>query len=173
MLLLLILSSCGRQESGGAVPDVKTESEKEADGDAPVLALVLTSRDAGENEKLIESFREETEKAGAELLVRFPDVSEAEAVKAWEETGNFVLCDVNPIEYQMLIINELVAENVDVIAIHPNHSEALEPVLTAARAVGIRVCAFGQKVGEESCDRYAGTDEAPEAAAGLLFEKER
>lgn len=56
----------------------------------------------------------------------------------------------------------------DVIAIYPNHSEALEPVLAAARSVGICVCAFGQQVGEESCDVYTTVEEASGAAAELL-----
>lgn len=140
--------------------------------DSPVLALILTSRDAGENSELIKNFREKALEEGAEFLVKIPDVTEEEAQKARLETGDFVLCDVNPIEYQMLLINELVAEDVDVIAIHPNHSEALEPVLAAARAVGIRICAFGQEVGEESCDVYTTAEKAPEAAVGLLLVEE-
>lgn len=62
------------------------------------------------------------------------------------EYRTFALCDVDPIEYQMLAVNELVAEDVDVIAIHANHEEALESVLSAARSVGVRVIAFEQPV---------------------------
>lgn len=168
--MLLLLSACGRRQESQEAFTMRAENAEEMNTEEPVLALVLTSRDAEENERLIERFQEEAEKAGARLLVRFPDVSRAEAEEAEKETGNFVICDVNPIEYQMLIINELTAENVDVIAIRPNHSQALEPVLAGARAVGIRICAFGLEPGKECFDVYASTEEAPETAAGLLSE---
>lgn len=167
-LFVLLSSACKRQENGEETLMLRAENAEAVSEECPTVALVLTSRDGAENEELIKSFREKTEELGARLLVRLPDVSEAEALKARELTGSFVLCEVNPIEYQMLFINELVAENVDVIAIHPNHSEALEPVLAAARGVGIRICAFGQEVGEESCDVYTTVGKAPELAAELL-----
>lgn len=172
LAVFLILSACGRQESGEETLIMRAENAKAVSGEAPALALVLASRDGAENEELIESFRETAKEQGAELLVRLPDVSEEEAREARELAGSFVLCEVDPIEYQMLLLNELVAEEADVIAIHPNHSEALEPVLAAARAVGIRICAFGQEVGEESCDIYTTAGEAPQAAAGLLQAEE-
>ena len=65
--------------------------------------------------------------------------------------------------------NELVAEDVDVIALHPNHSEALESVLGAARGVGIQVCAWECPVTEESFDVYVeGAAEVPAAVQELL-----
>ena len=133
-----------------------------------VLALILTSQDAEENEELIKSFQKVTADREVEFLVKIPDVTWEEAQEARQEAGNFVLCDVNPIEYQMLLVNELVAEDVDVIAIHANHREALEPVLAAARSLGIRICAFEQEVSEGSCDIYTTAEDAPDAAVRLL-----
>lgn len=166
--VFLMLSACGKGEKEEEALLMRAENAEDVDEEAPTLALVLTSRDGAENDELIGSFREMAQEQGAELLIRLPDVSEEDALEARELTGSFVLCEVDPIEYQMLLINELVAEDVDVIAIYPNHSEALEPVLAAARSVGIRVCAFGQQVGEESCDVYTTVEEASGAAAELL-----
>lgn len=168
----LVLSACGRPQGREETLMMRAENAKAADEACPKLALVLAGRDGAENEELIESFRKEAEEQGAELLIRIPDVSEEEALEAGALTGSFVLCEADPIEYQMLLINELTAEDVDVIAIHPNHSEALKPVLTAARAVGIRICAFGREVGEESCDIFTTAGEAPQTAAALLQAEE-
>ena len=163
-----VLSACKRQESGEETLMMRAENAEAVSEDCPTLALVLASRDGAENEALIKSFREKAEEQGAELLVRIPDVSKEEALEAGTLTGNFVLCEADPIEYQMLLINELVAADVDVIAIEPNHSQALKPVLAAARAVGIRICAFGKETGEDSCDIFTTAEEAPQVAAELL-----
>ena len=72
---------------------------------------------------------------------------------------------MDPIEYQMLAVNEFVAEGADVIAVHANHPEALEGVLAAARGVGVQICAWGCQLTEESCDVYVETAEEASAAA--------
>ena len=65
--------------------------------------------------------------------------------------------------------NQFAAENVDVIAIHANHSEALESVLTAARGIGIRICAWECEVQEGCFDTYVDTaSEVPDAVLELL-----
>lgn len=168
--VLLTLTACKKEEQpkDEATLMMRAENAQDIEKEQPILALVLTSRDAPENEGLIESFQEMAEEQEAELLIRFPDVSEKEALEAQTLKGSFILCEVDPIEYQMLIINELVAENTDVIAIHPNHKEALDPILTAARATGIRICAFGHEIGEESRDIYTTTEQAPTGTAELI-----
>lgn len=191
LLLLLLLTGCGQpdqntsaagQEKNGADAMTQTEEsgnfeQAEVSGnlkqtEAPVIGLILTSQDAQENDALIQEFEALAEEMGAELLVRIPEVTCAEAEEARSLTGDFVLCEVDPIEYQMLHVNEMVAEDVDVIAIHANHPQALEPVLTAARSVGIQVCAFGQEVGEESCDVYVEVGEKEQASATAQAVKE-
>lgn len=168
MILMLSFIGCASKEREEE-DALMMRAENAKDMDTPVMALVLTSEDGEENEEIIESFRRKAQEIGAELLVRIPEVTEEEAKEARALKGEFVLCEVDPIEYQMLFINELVAEDVDVIAIHANHGEALEPVLTAARNVGIRICAFEQEVSEESRDVYTTALDAPEAAANLLY----
>ena len=173
LLLLLFLTGCGQsadntvaaeQEENGAAATTQTEDL--------VIGLILTSQDAEENDALIQDFEALAEKMGAELLVRIPEVTCAQAEEARSLTEDFVLCEVDPIEYQMLHVNEMVAEDADVIVLHANHPQALEPVLAAARSVGIQVCAFGQEVGEESCDIYVEAgEEGPESAVTQAVEK--
>lgn len=173
LLLLLFLTGCGQsadntvaaeQEENGAAATTQTEDV--------VIGLILTSQDAEENDALIQDFEALAEKMGAELLVRIPEVTCAQAEEARSLTEDFVLCEVDPIEYQMLHVNEMVAEDADVIVIHANHPQALEPVLTAARSVGTQVCAFGQEVGEESCDIYVEAgEEGPESEVTQAVEK--
>lgn len=168
VLLIPVLTGCGSREQEDEASAMRAEVAGDIRENSPVLALILTSHDAEENGELIKNFQEKAEEQGAEFQVKIPDVTWAEAQEAKQETGNFVLCDVNPIEYQMLLVNELVAEDVDVIAIHANHSEALEPVLSAARSLGVRICAFGQEVSEECCDIFTTAKDAPDAAVRLL-----
>ena len=153
----------GAQTEQSGLPE--REQEKK-----PAAGLILTSRDAGENEEIVEAMEELAHENDFRLVVYTPDVSEQEAAEAEDlETGSFASCDVDPIEYQMLGVNELVAEDVDVIAIHPNHSEALESVLSAARGVGIQICAWGCRLPEGSADIWVeSSGEIPEAVLELL-----
>lgn len=154
VLALLMAAGCGNKENGSADPDsdtVKTEEQKEK----RVIGLILTSRDAGENESVTEAVEKIADETGAELLIRTPDVSAEEAEEAASLTyGSFILYDVDPIEYQMLALNELTAEDADVILIHPNHEEALDGVLSAAGGAGAAVYAWGEKPSEGSFDVY-------------------
>ena len=165
ILLCGLLSGCGQEKVAEAeASERESEAIEQENPDAGEqisrIGLILTSRDDPENESVEAVFQELADRLGAELSVQTPDVSATEAAETRELAYHtFVLCDVNPIEYQMLAVNELVAENVDVIAIHANHEEALESVLSAARGVGIRVIAFGQEVTEESRDGYVKTAE--------------
>lgn len=160
------------EDGQAAAGDVSLQAEltAEAAQEEPAAGLILTSRDAEENESIIAGLEEMAESNGIRLLVYTPDVSAAEAEEAGGlEMGSFASCDVNPIEYQMLGVNEFAAENVDVIAIHANHSEALESVLTAARGIGIRICAWGCEVQEGCFDTYVDTaSEIPDAVLELL-----
>ena len=160
LLTAVLLAGCGQPQAGATeeTPDAVQRVQNET---GPLrMGLILTSRDDPENQETEAAFQSLAQELGAELLVETPDVTASDAGEARAlEAGTFILCDVDAIEYQMLAVNELVAENVDVIAIHANHEEALESVLSAARGVGIRVIAFGQEVTEESCDEYAKTAE--------------
>lgn len=146
------------------------KAELTAETKTPVLGVILTSRDSEENEGVTADFAEMAEEEGMKLLIYTPDVSAEDA--EWAEglePGTFASCDVDPIEYQMLAVNEFVAEDVDVIAVHANHREALEGVLAAARGVGIPVCAWDCELTERCCDVYVeNAEDAPAAVLKLL-----
>lgn len=155
-LLCGLLSGCGPKKVAGA--EASEQESSDTGEQISRIGLILTSRDDPENEEVQTAFEALTDELGAELKVETPDVSAAEADEARRlEYRTFALCDVDPIEYQMLAVNELLAEDVDVIAIHANHTEALESVLSAARGVGVRVVAFEEAVTDASCDVYAET----------------
>lgn len=171
LVVLLLVQGCGADITveEQAKEELFAQEETATEEKAPVVALVLSSMDSPEEEALTEAFTKEAEAAGVILEIEKPEVTEEAAQEARAITGNFILYDVDPIEYQMLIVNELVARDVDVIAIHANHPEALESVLSAARAVGIRICAFEQSVTENSCDVYVEKgEEAAKAAMELI-----
>lgn len=165
LCFLLFIGGCGsageEKVQVQEVSDSETVLEEEKSKDSPLrIGLILSSRDDAENEELEEVFQSLASELGAELSVKTPDVTAAEAAKARKLSyHSFVLCDVNPIEYQMLAVNELVAENADYIVIHGNHGEALEGILASARGVGIQVIALEQEMTEGSFDAYADTAE--------------
>ena len=172
ILLCGPLSGCGQEKVAETeASEKKSEAIEQKNPDVGEqisrIGLILTSRDAPENEQVQTDFENLAEALGAELHVKTPDVSAADETRGLEYR-TFALCDVDPIEYQMLAVNELVAEDVDVIAIHANHEEALESVLSAARSVGVRVIAFEQPVTDAGCDGYAETSE--EAVAVIKSE---
>lgn len=162
-LLAGLLSGCGQQVKAQAAAPAENGKETRR------IGLILTSRDDPENEEVQTAFESLAKDLDAELTAKTPDVSAADADEARKlEYRTFTLCDVDPIEYQMLAVNELIAEDVDVIAIHANHTEALESVLSAARSVGVRVVAFEEQVTDASCDAYAETVE--DAAREIISE---
>ncbi len=161
----------GTEKPGGA--ELNTESIERTENTDTAVGLILTSRDDEENEEVLTSMEELAEEKGFRLVVYTPDVSIEEAKEAEKlELGSFASCDVNPIEYQMLGVNELVAEKVGVIALHPNHSEALESVLGAARGMGVRICAWECPVTEHSFDVYVESAAEVPAAVQELLEAE-
>ena len=169
ILLLSLLSGCSSPVSGGDTADNGdvtdgADSEESSAGDSvsegatKTIGLILTSQDADENEEAISAFEELAAGLGFETLIYIPDVAASEAEAALDmETGTFQSCDVNPIEYQMLGVDEMVAADADAFIIRPNHAEALDGVLGAARSVGICVIMYGVESSEGTYDFYAST----------------
>ncbi len=167
LCIFSLLGGCQetKQEATKEESAEQTETETEATTEKQPLriGLILSSKDDAENEATKELFQALASELGAELIVKTPDVTAEEAAGARELSyHSFVLCDVNPVEYQMLAVDDLVAEKADLIVIHANHREALEGVLAAARGIGIRVIAWEQELTEGSFDIY--TETAEEAA---------
>lgn len=108
ILLCGPLSGCGQEKVAEAeASEKKSEAIEQKNPDVGEqisrIGLILTSRDDSENEQVQTDFENLAEALGAELHVKTPDVSAAEADEARGlEYRTFALCDVDPIEYQML-----------------------------------------------------------------------
>ena len=81
------LAGCaGAPEASNTQESMKAELMAETK--TPVIGLILTSRDSGENEGAAAGFEEMAQKEGVELLIYTPDVSAEDAEQAGDlETG--------------------------------------------------------------------------------------
>ncbi len=158
---LLFLAGCVPKEEA----PIEEATEKE---EISSIGLILSSEDDPANEALKAQFEALAQELGAELLIRIPEVTAAEAEEAWNVTGEFILYEVDPIELQTYMVGDLVAEDVDVIAICPNHPQSLEATLTAAQHVGAEVCVIGREIEVDCFDVYTDVENAAEVLREYL-----
>lgn len=151
-----LLAGCGSKEAETTEP-AKTETTEEAATEettdeaateeaaggveGKVFAVLVKSAGNPYNERQTSGFQEVIEAAGATCIVKAPEAATAEA--------------------QITMINELVAQRVDAIAIAGNDIDALQPALTEAMNQGIKVLSFDSSVNADSRlvhVNQAGTD---------------
>ncbi|WP_099466724.1 rhamnose ABC transporter substrate-binding protein [Konateibacter massiliensis] len=142
-----LLAGCGSSSSGTkttepststetkdtAATEEKTESTDTATDTATgggSYAIIVKSAGNPYNQKEIEGFREVIEAQGGSCVVKEPSAATAEA--------------------QIAMINELVAQQVDAIAIAGNDVDALQPALTAAKNAGIKISSLDSSVNADS-----------------------
>ena len=113
-----------------AATDVAAATTGAADMTGKTIAILVKSAGNPYNEKEASGFQEVVEAAGATCVVKAPEAATAEA--------------------QITMINELVAQKVDAIAIAGNDADALQPALTAAMNAGIKVCSVDSSVNKDS-----------------------
>ena len=94
------------------------------------FAFIFKSTGNPYGEKQMEGFRAAIEESGNEAILRAPDQPTAEA--------------------QIMMIEELIAQNVDAIVIAANDPDALQPVLMKAMRNGIKVLSMDSAVNAES-----------------------
>lgn len=110
-----------------------TDDSQEADSDTSdsgTYALIVKSAGNPYNEREAAGFTEVIEAEGGTCIVKQPEAASAEA--------------------QISMINELVAQGVDSIAIAGNDVDALQPALEAAMDAGIKVSALDSTVNPDS-----------------------
>ena len=144
-LVVSTLAGCGSKAADAAAPAADAAAEAApADEAAPAaeeaaaeggvagktMAILVKSAGNPYNEKESVGFQEVIEAAGATCIVKAPESATAEA--------------------QITMINELVAQKVDSIAIAGNDADALQPALTAAMNAGIKVCSVDSAVNKDS-----------------------
>lgn len=152
-----LVSGCGSKEAAAPAADTaqdaaQTESKEEApaadtakeetagteeapaagdvDMSGKTLAILVKSAGNPYNERESAGFQEIVDAIGAKCVVKAPEAATAEA--------------------QITMINELVAQKVDAIAIAGNDFDALQPALAAAMNAGIKVCSVDSSVNKDS-----------------------
>ena len=120
---LFLLVSCGKKEEAAAGGEEKKGGKKK-------FAIMVKSTGNPYNEKEIEGFKKAVEEIGGEVIVKAPEQPTAEA--------------------QIQMIEELISQKVDVIAIAGNDPDALQPVLEKAMGKGIKVLSFDSSVNSQS-----------------------
>ncbi|MDD3839461.1 MAG: rhamnose ABC transporter substrate-binding protein [Clostridia bacterium] len=143
-LVMSLLVGCG----GGGTEDVsepeetpevedasKTDDEPEPEeepdsGEGKQYAIIVKSTGNPFMEKMADGFKEAVSELGGETIVKAPDQPTAEA--------------------QIQMIEELIAQKVDGIAISANDPDALQPALQKAMNDGINVVSLDSAVNAES-----------------------
>lgn len=117
-------------ETKGEVTEADTKTDTSASGDIGTYAVIVKSAGNPYSSKEISGFKEVIEAQGGTCITKEPESASAEA--------------------QITMINELVAQQVDSIAIAANDKDALQPALTAAKNAGIVVSSFDSSTNAES-----------------------
>ncbi|HZG85442.1 rhamnose ABC transporter substrate-binding protein [Paenibacillus sp.] len=135
---LALLTACG----GGAAPAGGGAGHSGASGQAEAggsdagggakkkYAIIFKNTGNPYGEKMMEGFKNAIEEGGGEAILKAPDQPTAEA--------------------QIQIIEELIAQKVDAIAIAANDPDALEPALKRAMDRGIKVLSLDSAVNAKS-----------------------
>jgi len=145
-MMMVVSAGCGGEvtEVSNSNAGGSESSGGSSDGPASGKTFAIVVKSAGNpyNEKQIAGFKEVIEAEGGTCIVKQPEAATAEA--------------------QITMINELVAQNVDNIAIAGNDYDALQPALEVAMEKGIKVSSFDANVNPESRLTFvnqAGVDE--------------
>lgn len=138
-----------------SVLPVYASEETESAGDLSGKTFAIVIRNAGNPyaEKEAEGFREVIEAAGAECIVRTPERATADA--------------------QIPLIQSLISQEVDAIAIASNDVNALTASLIEAMEAGIKVSSLDSNVAPEARQTFvnqAGVQEIGQALADAVYD---
>ncbi len=137
MSMLLTACSMGGTKTAAAsgTADPAASTEKEAGSSkSKKYAIVVKSTGNPYNEKQIEGFKNAVTAIGGEAIIKSPEQPTAEA--------------------QISMVEELIAQRVDGIAIAGNDVDALQPVLTKAKDKGIHVISLDSSVNKDSRETH-------------------
>lgn len=126
-LTATVFTACGNKETGTSAGDPSTPVDSVVGKN---FAILVKSAGNPYNEKESAGFKEVIEAAGAKAIIKAPESATAEA--------------------QITMINELISQKVDAIAIAGNDFDALEPALKKAMKEGIKVLSLDAAVNANS-----------------------
>lgn len=127
-MALSLLVACGSKGTDTKTPEGNTADSSSVEGKN--FAILVKSAGNPYNEKESAGFKAVIEAAGATAIVKAPESATAEA--------------------QITMINELIAQKVDAIAIAGNDFDALQPALKKAMDEGIKVLSLDASVNAAS-----------------------
>lgn len=140
MVISVLMSACanntaassGASSAGGA----NSATSQAAGGSSAGKKYAIVVKNTGNpyNEKQSQGFQDTVKKLGATPIVKAPDQPTAEA--------------------QIAMVEELIAQKVDGIAIAGNDVDALQPVLTKAMGKGIHVISLDSSVNKDSRETH-------------------
>ena len=149
MTSALLMGCGGKDNSSESSGDTKTESNDEGkSGDGGTYALITKAAGNPYNEKEASGFEEAVKEIGGTAIVKHPEKATAED--------------------QITMINELVAQGVDSIAIAGNDLDALQPALSAAMDKGIKVSSLDSNVNPDSRLTFVNQAGIPEIGQTLM-----
>lgn len=143
-LVLTLLAGCGEKGAddassqqqdtsktdNSAQTEDKSKTDDNADSGSKRFALIVKSTGNPFMEKMADGFKDAIKDCGGEAIVKAPDQPTAEA--------------------QIQMIEELIAQKVDAIAISANDPDALQPALKKAMDNGIKVLSLDSAVNAQS-----------------------
>ncbi len=133
MAISVLFTACstGGTTSSGAASGAASQA---AAGGGKKYAIIVKNTGNPYNEKEAQGFQDAVKALGSEAIVKAPDQPTAEA--------------------QIAMVEELIAQKVDGIAIAGNDVDALQPVLTKAMGKGIHVISLDSSVNKDSRETH-------------------
>lgn len=128
VFLMSTLAGCGQKPAQDAAKP--TDNANTTTSSKKKIALIVKSAGNPFMEKMADGFKTAVEEAGGEFISKAPDQPTAEA--------------------QIQMIDELIAQKVDAIAISANDPDALQPALKKAMDAGIKVLSLDSAVNTQS-----------------------
>lgn len=129
-----VLTGCsgggGNTTAGNTAGTESIGGETDGDLSGKIIAIVVKSAGNPFNERESKGFKEAIEELGGTCIIKAPESASAEA--------------------QITMINELVSQQVDAIAIAGNDENALQPALEQAINAGIKVLSVDSSVNADS-----------------------
>lgn len=138
---------------GSSGNDTSDNGGDKSDSGKKVYAIVTKSAGNPYNEKEAEEFQKVIEAEGGECIVKHPESATADA--------------------QVSVIQSLISQGVDSIAIAGNDENALQAALEEAMDAGIKVCGFDSKVNADSRMTFvnqAGTKEIGQTLMDAVYD---
>ncbi|GMQ59441.1 rhamnose ABC transporter substrate-binding protein [Vallitalea sediminicola] len=130
LTLIFAITGCGGKEDTSDSSNTSNKKETADKEKKAKYAIIVKNTGNPYNEKEMEGFKKAIDEIGAEAILKAPDQPTAEA--------------------QIQMIEELIAQKVDCIAIAGNDPDALQPALQKAMNAGIKVLSLDSAVNSDS-----------------------